>query len=150
MLTQICAELKNYFCQEQDRLIGDFAIENGAITPSISLLTGQFYRIVGSVLNDGVHCQGDLLNDEPEFHGAIWLMRVPADVLALAHDIEIWQQKYGGADSQSMSPFQSESFGGYSYTKSGGYASNGTSGEAPTWQKMFANRLAPYRRIRVI
>lgn len=150
MLTQICAELKNYFCLEGDRLIGNFKVENGAITPSFYLASGQYYRVVGSVLNDGVHQQGDILIDEPEFHGAVWLMRVPADVIALAKDISDWQEKFGGVDTQNLSPFQSESFGGYSYTKASGYASSSTGGEPVTWQKVFARRLAPYRRIRTV
>ena len=152
MLTELCAELKNYFCMKGDKIFGDFTVTDGAIAPSFSAQDGQYYRIIGSVFNDGVHRYGDtedVLQDEEEFHGAIWLMRVPPDVLELAEDISAWVEKYGGVDSANMSPYQSESFGGYSYQKSGGYVASGAneaSGE--TWQKAFAARMKPYRRIR--
>lgn len=151
MLTELCAELKNYFCMKGDRIFGDFTVTGGAITPSFSLQEGQYYRIVGSVFNDGVHRSDDVLTDETEFHGAIWLMRVPNEVIQLASDIEDWLKKYGDVDSAAMSPYISESFGGYSYTKSSGYNSSGANeGTGSSWQKTFAARLAPYRRIRVV
>lgn len=147
MLTQICAELKNYFSSDNDKLIGDFTIQNGEIIPSISIQDGQYFRIVGSVFNDGVHKYGDesdVLKDEAEFHGAVWLMRVPQDVIDLAEEIEAWQTK--NADALA-SPYTSESFGGYSYTKAnGGNAGSG----AYSWRDAFASRLNPYRKIRSI
>ena len=147
MLTEICAELKNYFVKKEDIIKGDFLIQNGIITPSVNLAEGQFFRIVGSIFNDGVHSYTDVLVDEPKFHGAVWLMRVPQDVIELSDEIAAWLAKYGGVNSQAMTPYTSESFGGYSYTKS-----NGTSDESSvaSWQNVFASRLNRYRRIRVI
>lgn len=154
MLTEICAELKNYFSKKEDRIFGDFAVESGQITPSFSAYQGQYYRIVGSVFNDGVHKYGDendTLTDEGTFHGAIWLMRVPPEIISLAQDIADWQVKYGNVNSENMSPYQSESFGGYSYTKASGYVSSGANeSTGSTWQKTFSARLKPYRRIRVV
>ncbi len=147
MLTQICAEIKNYFCKNEDIIIGNFTIINETITPSVGLIEGQYYRIVGSIFNDGVHAYSDVLVDEPEFHGAIWKMHVPQDVIELANDIDAWQKNYGAIDSQAMSPFTSESFGGYSYSK-GSSDSGFTSSNS--WQNVFASRLNSYRRIRVI
>lgn len=148
MLTQICAELKNYFSSEDDRIFGDFEIIDGNITPPVSILENQYYRIVGSVFNDGVHKYGDandVLIDEPEFNGAIWLMRVPEDVINLATEITEWQNKNGDA---LASPYQSESFGGYSYTKASGSGS-GASGSY-SWKDAFASRLNRYRKIRSV
>ena len=150
MLGVICAELKNYFCMKDDILIGNYSIQDGAIVPSVDIATGQYFRIVGSIFNDGVHQQGDELTDEGEFHGAIWLMRVPQEVIALAADVADWQDKYGGVSSENMSPYSSESFGGYSYTKAQGSTSTGGSSVLNTWQSAFENRLKPYRRIRVL
>lgn len=150
MLTEICAELRNYFCMKGDKIFGDFSVTNGAIVPSFNIQQGQYYRIVGSVFNDGVHKFGDAedqLIDESEFHGAIWLMRVPQDIIQLANDIKEWQDKYGGIDSTNMSPFSSESFGGYSYTKSIGSNNDGNGEQGDTWRSKFASRLSPYRRI---
>ena len=149
MLTEICAEIKNYFCKDEDVIIGDFKIENGNIAPSVGLASGQYYRIVGSVFNDGVHADTDELKDESEFHGAVWKMRVPKEFLDLVKDIEAWQEKNGAIDSVAMSPYTSESFGGYSYSKSTGRSGADGSGGSG-WQDVFASRLNMYRRIRVI
>ena len=147
MLTQICAEIKNYFSSNGDRIIGDFEIISGTIVPSVSIQDGQYYRIVGSVFNDGVHQFGDesdILIDEEKFHGAVWLMRVPKDLIDLADEIEAWQNKNGDAIA---SPYQSESFGGYSYTKATG---TGSSSGAYGWKDAFASRLNRYRKIRSV
>ena len=145
MLTEICAEIRNYFCKAEDRIIGDFSIVDGSIVPSVDLANDQYYRIVGSIFNDGVHRSTDILKDESEFHGAVWKMRVPQDVIDLAEDIEAWKEK--NADTIA-SPYVSESFGGYSYSKGSG--TDGTIGASWKNQADFASRLRPYRRIRVI
>lgn len=151
MLTEICAKIKNFFTYEADKHIGDFSIIDGAIAPSFDIPT-DYIRIVGSHRNDGVHVRNkngnfDLI-DEGEFHGAVWVMSPPAEFIALVAEIEAWQEKNGGSDSQAMSPFNSESFGGYSYSKSGGNSASGGSGGAD-WSNAFASRLSVYRRIRV-
>lgn len=149
MLTEICAWLKNYFCQEEDKIIGNFSIVNGAVTPPVDLQAGQYYRIVGSVFNDGVHSFYDELKDENEFHGAVWKMRVPQKVLDLAEEIASWEDKYGGVDGTNLSPYMSESFGGYSYSKGYRGGSDSGSGNGGTsWQDAFRTRLMPYMRIR--
>lgn len=147
MLTEICAEIKNYFTYESDKHFGNFAIVDGHITPSFDIPT-DYVRIVGSHLNDGVHKLSDAdLEDEGEFHGAIWVMSPPKAFLMLAEEIAAWQAKNGGVDSQAMSPFNSESFGGYSYSKSAGTGAGGI-GAAGTWQAAYSTRLNAYRRIR--
>lgn len=150
MIGEICAELKNYFTYDADKHIGDFTISNGAISPSFDLPT-DYIRIVGSRLNDGVHKKknGAFQLVDETFHGGIWVMSPPADFLALVAEIEAWQTKNGGADSAAMSPFQSESFGGYSYSKSSGGSASGSGSSVPTWQSTYASRLNMYRRIRI-
>ena len=147
MLTQICAEIRNYFCGDDDRIVGNYAVSEGKLVPSISIKDGQYYRIVGSVFNDGVHHSDDVLIDEEDFHGAVWLMSVPQDIIELANEITEWQNK--NADVLS-SPYQSESFGGYSYSKASGYNGNRDTVNSYSWQDAFAVRLKPYRRIRVL
>lgn len=149
MLSEICAEIKNYFVYENDKYIGDWTIKDGVIIPSIDFPT-DYIRVVGSRLNDGVHKlsdENDTFNDE-SFHGAIWIMSPPNHFLALVEEIESWQEKNGTASSINMSPFQSESFGGYSYSKATGSGASGGS-SVPTWQSQYASRLKLYRRIRV-
>jgi len=151
MLTEICAEIKNYFTYEDDKHIGDWAVVSGEITPSFDIPT-DYIRIVGSRKNDGVHKRGqngfDLV-DEGSFHGAVWVMSPQKAFLDLAAEIAAWQAKNGALDSQAMSPFNSESFGGYSYSKSGGSASGGSSSAGASWRDAYATRLDIYRRIRV-
>ena len=149
MIGEICATIKNYFTHDADKHIGDFVISEGTISPVVDFPT-NYIRIVGSRLNDGVHKVSDLvehpLQDE-EFHGAIWVMSPPNDFLALVSEIESWQEMNGGTNSALMSPFTSESFGGYSYSKGSGSGASGAS-SIPTWQSMYASRLKMYRRIR--
>ena len=151
MIGEICAEIKNYFTYEEDRHLGDWVISDGTISPSLDLPT-EYIRIIGSRLNDGVHKVSELdkLLDE-EFNGAIWIMSPTADFLSLVAEIEAWQEKNGSIDSVNMSPFQSESFGGYSYSKgSVGNSASGSGSSVPTWQSTYASRLNQYRRIRVL
>lgn len=141
MLTELCQELRNWFCRE--KYFGTFTIEDGAIAvPDGSLQDGQFFRVIGSVFNDGVHQYGvDELTDEA-FKGAIWAMAVPPAVIDLSERIKEWTTKYG--DSVS-SPYSSESFGGYSYQKAG--SGQGSANSGPTWQSTFAGELNRWRKI---
>lgn len=151
MLNEVCANIKNYFTYEKDKHIGDFAIVDGNITPSFDIQT-DYIRIVGSRLNDGVHIREDgvfSLEDEDEFHGGIWVMSVPNDFISLVAEISDWQKKYGNVDHHAMSPFNSESFGGYSYSKAVGSGAGSGSGSKSNWQSQFASRLNMYRRIRI-
>lgn len=149
MLTELCAELKNYFIPDYhnaDKYIhlGTFAIEGGAVQGLQFLLPGQYYRIIGSVFNDGVHKYGeDQLVDET-FDGAIWEMRVPPNVVQLSADIDAWCAS--NADALD-SPYSSEAYAGYSRTLKTG-ASSSADGGSFGWKDQFAGSLKPYRRLR--
>ena len=144
MLSALCHEIKNWF--ETEKLFGDFVIEDGTLTLE-KAQEGQYFRIVGSVFNDGVYQYPALNLSDEVFNGAIWLMAVPKEIIDLSEEIDEWNNLYGGVDSASMSPYNSESFGGYSYSKSGGGSSDGTN-RAGTWQGAFASRLNNWRKIR--
>ena len=108
------------------------------------LLDGQYFKIDGSVFNDGVHKYNDtedVLRDE-EFQGYIIAMAVPQDIINLDAEISSWVDKYGEVVD---SPYQSESFGGYTYTKASG--SGSSSNPQVSWQDKFASRLNAYRKI---
>ena len=146
MLTEICLYLKNWF--EDAKYIGYIRISSGTFycnDQKIDIAEGQYFRVIGSILSDGVYKYGtDTLTDEG-FKGAIWLMRVPADVIKLNAEIEAWMAKYNSLDSMAMSPFNSESFGGYSYNK---YTGGGSGENSPsTWMNLFGSRLARYRKL---
>jgi len=144
MLDVLCAELNNYFLKDKGKDIhfGEYTISNGSIGPLDFLQPGQFFRIVGSVFNDGVYeYPASGLKDEA-FTGAVWAMAVPSPVIALADEIEKWAE--ANADVID-SPYSSESFGGYSYTKE--TASDGSSGAA--WKSHFASEMNRWRKARV-
>lgn len=146
MLEAICGHIHNYFTAEEDVHAGTYAISGGAIDLSDILIDGQYFRIVGSALNDGVYQYPDADLQDETFTGEIWAMKVPRAVIALDAEIEEWQEKYGAA---VMSPYQSESvIGVYSRSKGtvGGRSGTG-SGAAPTWQAMFAPRLNEWRKL---
>ena len=145
MLSELCQELRNWFDRGQPRIYGAFTISDGKITDSDfinKIQTNQYFRIVGSVFNDGVYKYTEELNLEDEiFVGAIWLMAVPKAVIELATEIKAWVDEYGDTIN---SPFSSESFGGYSYTKRGG---GNDSSDASSWQSVFASKLNMWRKI---
>lgn len=158
VMTEMCAILKNYFLvdymEPSKRIHYDtFTIANGDIDLSF-LQDGQYFRVVGSVFNDGVwqyvdgraHPGVSMNMTDETFKGAVWAMSVPPDVVQLSNDISDWITNNSSALN---SPFTSESFGGYSYTKASG-GSGGSGSSAYSWQDQFAARLAPYRRLSVL
>ena len=141
-LTELCEKLNNWF--DKERYFGVFTIEGGTL-PTDFLQDNQYFRIVGSVFNDGVYQYPAVNLTDEVFDGAVWAMAVPPNVIALAAEIDDWIYKYG--DSVN-SPYSSESFGGYSYTKAskGGSGNNGTSSNAG-WADVFASRLNEWRKM---
>ena len=148
MLEQILMEIHNWFRVRDDVNgihPGTYTIENGGIALPF-LKDGQYFRIMGSVFNDGLYRYGTdmkALTDET-FDGTIWALAIPKAVVELSGEIADWQKKYGAVMD---SPYTSESFGGYSYTKAGGAGDNTSSGG---WQAAFRARLDPYRKLREI
>lgn len=151
MLEQVCKTIHNFFIKDPNP--GTYTIENGTISPLPSLLEGQRIWIVGSALNDGMytyHAAGITNDDETAsaelvdevFSGSVCALAVPRDLISLSKDISDWV----AANSEALnSPYTSESFGGYSYTKA--TASGADAGGALTWQNQFKSRLNPYRKI---
>ncbi|MCD8208415.1 MAG: hypothetical protein LUD72_10795 [Bacteroidales bacterium] len=137
MVGEVLAYLNNWFVDKV--YTGTFTIEDGKVT--LPLLDEQYFRVVGSVLNDGVYQYTDELELKDEtFDGEIYALAVPNDLLDIVTEIETWQEKYGDAVS---GPYNSESFGGYSYSKG-----SSSTGEGVSWKTSFADRLAPYRKLK--
>ena len=143
---EVCNYLKNWFDRNQPKYFGNVSIINGALSETYDLKVGQYFRIVGSTLNDGIYQYPITTLTDETFDGAIWGMSLPKAFIALLNDIEAWKTKYASADSAAMSPFNSESFGGYSYSKSSG-AGDTNKDKSGTWQGVFGARLAPYRKM---
>ena len=137
-LTEICAELRNYFEVPNGRHFGKFTISGGSIAPLDFLQDGQYFRIVGSVFNDGVHQYPVPDLTDEVFYGAVWAMAVPPTLIDLSAEIE----EYNKSDAGKPSPFTAESFGGYSYTKA-----TDASGAPISWQEAFASRLNRWRKL---
>lgn len=140
MLENVLSHLKNWFLIPNGVHEGTYSIENGTLNLSF-LQDGQYYRICGSIFNDGLHKYGDaadILADE-KFTGTIWALAIPRAVIDLAEEIKTWEIKNG---ETSRSPYNSESFGGYSYSK----ATDAATGGDVTWQAAFRVQLNQLRK----
>lgn len=137
MLSEILAYLRNYFVKTVHK--GTFEIVGGNLSPLDFLIPNQYFRIVGSVLNDGVYCYGDTLEllDET-FAGEIWALAIPPDLLKIADEIT----DFMASDEAKPSAYTAESFDGYSYTKA-----TDSDGVGVSWQAVFAKRLRRWRKI---
>lgn len=148
VITEVCDYLRNDFDRWMPRYYGDFTIEDGQILGLPQpIYAGQYIRIIGSPRNDGVwRWPVQELADET-FTGTVKVMAVPAALVAICQEIKDWRDKYEAVDSEAMSPFSSESFGGYSYSKystGNGESGGGTSAD---WKSAFAPRLSAWRKI---
>ena len=139
MLEQVLMHLKNWFLVPGGIHEGTYTIEDGGITLPF-LANGQYFRICGSVFNDGLHQYPASDLKEETFDGTVWALAVPQAVIDLSTEIESWQTKNGDA---SVSPYQSESFGGYQYSK----ATDSATGGAVTWQSAFRSRMNAWRKL---
>jgi len=142
VLETVLIHLKNWFVVPCGVHEGIYTIKKGSLTLPF-LQNGQYYRICGSVFNDGLHQYGenvDALVDET-FTGTVWALAIPKAVVELSAKIEEWQTKNGDAVA---SPYSSESFGGYSYTR----ATDTKTGAVATWETVFRSQLNPYRKLR--
>ena len=153
MLYEVCHWLRNWF--EREKFIGTFTIEDGNIRlqyddgqkiGSMNILPNQYIRIINSAYNDGVHRFPCGTLEDETFDGGVWVMSPPNAFLDIVAEIEAWNAKNGGADGSINTPYQSESFGGYSYTKAGsGDSANGGSGTS--WKDVFGSRLWQWRKL---
>lgn len=142
MLEKVLSHLKNWFLVPDGVHTGTFTIENGALNLPF-LQNGQYYRICGSIFNDGLHKYGDTADKltGETFSGTVWALAVPKAVIDLAKDIEEWERKNGEV---ARNPLTSESFGGYSYSK----ATDTATGGSVTWQAAFRVELNQWRKVR--
>lgn len=144
-LDDYCADLKNYFISDfgKDIHLGNYTISNGTIALDF-LVDNQYFRIVGSKFNDGVYkYDNELTLVDETFSGAVWAMSVPPAFLDAVKEAE----EYLAANPIGLE-YQSESFGGYSYTR----ASGGNNASVGFWYlpATISQKLNRYRRMRVI
>lgn len=135
MLYEILKHIRNFFPDLEKQKTGKFVISNNTITPAVNELPGQYFLIENSAMNDGVHRALDTFVDET-FEGTITPLKIPKDFLALVQEIEDYNTHY------KATPYQSESFGGYSYSK----GSNGKK-VSTNWTDAFGTRLNAWRKL---
>ena len=145
MLEQVLTHLHNWFIVPNGIYHGTYTIQDGGITLPF-LRNGQYFRIVGSLFSDGLHQYGPAMEylQGETFDGAIWALAVPKAVIDLSKEITAWQEKY---KDTVESPYTSESFGGYAYSKASGA---GESGDSGGWQASFRSRLNQWRKLREV
>lgn len=132
MLEQLLTYLHNWF-RVQDAVDGKhpgtYTVENDSIVLPF-LQDGQYFRIIGSIFNDGLYVYGSetiadedrnevQLHDET-FNGSVWaLYTMPKDVFQGAKDLQtIYDKTVELVGNVSIDGFTSESFAGvYSYSK---------------------------------
>ena len=134
MFAEVLDYLHNWFIKS--RVDGEFTIEANVLTPCDALV-GQYIRIEGSIFNDGVYKYGvDSFVAEETFNGSVYLLAIPRDLERLVDEISDFVETYGYSD------IQSESFGGYSYTRK-----SGENGNSYGWVDEFRGRLKRWRKL---
>lgn len=149
ILEQVLWHIHNWFEREQIP-VSTCCIDDGSLPTSITdrMLDGQWYRIEGSYLNDGLHKNPDTELSDETFSGTITLLAIPKPLLAVAEEISVWVALNRKATQQAAaSPYQSESFDGYSYSIRSDLTANSASGGLTGWQAAFASQLNPFRKI---
>ena len=148
MLTELCQELRNWFDRDKPKWTGEITISNDVLylgDTEIELLDGQYFRIIGSLLNDGVYQYPNARLSDEVFNGSVWSMGIPPSVVELADEITQWMTDNAAAINN---PYASESFGGYSYSLKGNGGSSSSASSNPTnWKSFFADRLNRWRKL---
>ena len=142
-LEEVLRYVNNRF--EMEEVHGAFSVSGGSLDVP-DALEGQYYWVEGSVLNDGLHLHPDTAMRDEDFTGRVVLLAVPRALADLADEIEEWNSEHA---SEIDGPYQSESFGGYSYTKSDALRDGQESadGAKTAWQAKFGPRLRTFRKL---
>ncbi len=136
MLEQILRTMNNWFVREIHP--GKFTVEDGRLALPF-LQDGQYFRIVGSVFNDGLHqYPTDMLTNET-FNGSVWALAIPREVIKLSEDVAAWEEENG---AHTVTGYQSESIPSYSYTR----ATN-KDGSVLTWEDVFASQIRRWSKL---
>lgn len=122
------------------------SISGGVISADIP--NGAWYRIDGSLLNDGMHKHPDTTLEDETFDGTITICRIPKPLLDVVEEVDAYLAASSDALAKvAASPYASESFGGYSYSLRSDLTGGGSGGGAGGWQSVFARRLRPWRKL---
>lgn len=140
-MEEILNYINNYFYKFG--VIGTFRIIDNKIYLQGNYYKNQYIYIKGSVLNDGIYQVKEIVDgelvfdglDDEKFDGAIYSLQVPKKLMEKVTEIIEFKTK------NKPSGMQSESFGGYSYTRAS------VNGKPMTWKDIYNDDLSPYRKI---
>lgn len=138
-VADVMRQCRNYFASGW--VDGTFSISGNALPE----FEDGYIFISGSRHHDGVwfvtggYLTGRDVDGMPDedFTGRVWLLSPTGDFLALCREIAGYDEK------NPVGAYQSESFGGYSYTRGGTGAASGNY----SWQAAYYDALTPYRRM---
>ena len=136
MLEAILNSLHNWFIIPGAARSGTFEVASGTLDVDF-LQLGQYFRVEGSVYNDGLHRHPGTCMQDEVFCGTIYPMAVPCAVIQLAEEIQAWCENNPETDKIS------ESFDGYSYTR----GTDGNGGASAGWQAAFRTRLNAWKKV---
>lgn len=144
-LEDVLTEIRNWFDFEELQFNG-CEIVDGALPASVSSLIpdGAWYMVEGSALNDGLHLHPATDLADETFDATIAVLSIPKPLLRLVDEIGDWKAAYKAGQGKALeSPYSSESFGGYSYSRKDLTGAGSGSG----WRQAFAQDLNRWRKI---
>lgn len=139
MLETVLNHIHNWFEIRGAARTGTFSIVSGKLQVDF-LRDGQYFKIEGSVFNDGLHRMGyEELNPmrNEEFCGFVIPLAIPKAVKDLAEEIKEWNKNNPVSDKIS------ESFGGYSYSR----GTDGKGSVSGGWKVAFRDRLNLWKKV---
>lgn len=147
MLEEVMRYVNNRFDRNGDgfyygSIYGTFTVADGTLEAD-GLSEGQYFWVEGSTFNDGLHYYHDGDMRDEVFKGRIVKLVVPSSFVNLADEIASWLETYS---KEIGGPYESESFGGYTYKLAEGGV-QGNESPATAWQVKFGARLRPYRKL---
>ena len=136
MLETVLNHLHNWFLVKGAARAGTFIIVSGTLKADF-LKPDQYFKIEGSVFNDGLHQYPptDMINET--FVGRIIPLAVPKSVVRLAEEIKAWCANNPKSDKVS------ESFDGYGYER----GTDGNGGVSGGWQAAFRRELNAWKKV---
>ena len=149
VLEEVLLHIHNWFVRDSIEVSG-CTVDDGELPASVTsgMLEGQWYRVEGSYLNDGLHLHPATDLEDETFDGMISVLAIPKPLLRIVEEICDWTESNANALQKALgSPYQSESFDGYSYSIRSDLMPNSASGGLSGWQAAFASRLNPWRKM---
>jgi len=143
-ITKLMRECNNYFASWGE--YGNYKVENNVLEVRGTYFKGQYVRVMGSIMNDGVYKVESYVDSkitlqnltDEEFCGYIYSLSVPKDFIFLSEQIE----EYTSSIDIKKINITSESFNNYSKS-----IATGQNGSVLKWQDIFNGDIQVYKKI---